>query len=291
MQSNNINVLILPSTKSFKEISNNFSSQVNIIRGKFTNIEYIFNKSNLTIKASNIALNQFSYIWLSSLWSNRDLAYAVKVYCNNKNIPCSEVESSTSKITDQTHFSLNNLPIPYTYFVSSKKLSKYIDSIEETCGYPLIIKDIKGSRGIFTEFVNNRSDLIDKLVKLPSDKQYMFQEFIPNKYEWGIIVANGKVVSAEKSYPKSDEFRNNACNGAEEVFVELEDIPEEIKNIAEKSAKSLNLDWCRADILIHQVTGKPYLLEVNRFPGITLNTSEVDAAANFLKNKLKNILI
>jgi len=46
------------------------------------------------------------------------------------------------------------------------------------------------------------------------------------------LVANNKVVSAERSYPKKGDYRNNAGAGATEYFVNISDIPEEIKNIA-----------------------------------------------------------
>jgi ribosomal protein L6P/L9E len=78
-----------------------------------------------------------------------------------------------------------------------------------------------------------------------------------------------KVVSGEKSYPSRGEFRNNTCNGAEEHFVDVESIPENIRDIAVRASGLLGLSWSRADIIIDKLTGLPYLLEVNRYPGIT----------------------
>lgn len=114
----------------------------------------------------------------------------------------------------------------------------------------------------------------------------MYQQFIPNEYDWGVLVANGKVVAAEKSYPKDGEFRNNACNGAKEVFVDVKDCPDEVKEMATSAAKALDLKWCRSDIVVDKHTGKPYLLEVNRYPGITKGTDELKAVVAHLQNLL-----
>jgi glutathione synthase/RimK-type ligase-like ATP-grasp enzyme len=114
----------------------------------------------------------------------------------------------------------------------------------------------------------------------------MFQSFIPNQYDWGILVANGEVVSGEKSYPKDGEFRNNARNGAREDFIDVEKIPQEIKDIAIRASESLGLSWSRADIIIDEKTQKPYLLEVNRYPGVTSGSDEENGAFLFLSSHI-----
>ncbi|EKD32360.1 MAG: hypothetical protein ACD_77C00116G0002, partial [uncultured bacterium] len=40
--------------------------------------------------------------------------------------------------------------------------------------------------------------------------------------------------------------------------------------------------WSRADIIIDKRTGLPYLLEVNRNPGITAGSDEVNGAYTYL---------
>ena len=103
------------------------------------------------------------------------------------------------------------------------------------------------------------------------------------------MVANGAVVSGEKSYPCQGEFRNNTCNGAQEVFVDPLDIPQAIKEIAIKNSVLLNLSWSRSDIIIDKNTQRPYVLEVNRLPGISAKTSEVEGAYKFLSSQIELI--
>ncbi len=176
----------------------------------------------------------------------------------NAKVPYTYVEKGTSKVTDHMSFALNNIKTPDTLFFGHKEICKKLKQIKKVCGYPLVIKDTKGSRGAYSILVANSKELIEKLGELPKHKKYLFQRFIPNNYDWGVLVANGKVVSGEKSYPCLGEFRNNTCNGAKEVFVDPMNIseissainkyldnPEEMKSIAKQAHKLVmkNYSW------------------------------------------------
>jgi glutathione synthase/RimK-type ligase-like ATP-grasp enzyme len=100
------------------------------------------------------------------------------------------------------------------------------------------------------------------------------------------MVANGVVVAGEKSFCSEGEFRSNPCHGASEQFVAISDIPQEVKAIALQASEKLGLFWSRADIIIDKNTGKPYLLEVNRYPGITAGSHEVTGAYTFLASHI-----
>ena len=64
----------------------------------------------------------------------------------------------------------------------------------------------------------------------------------------------------------------------------------EIKNIALNAGNALSLLWSRSDIIVDKNTHLPYILEVNRFPGITMGSTEVDGANNFIKNYLDTVI-
>jgi glutathione synthase/RimK-type ligase-like ATP-grasp enzyme len=184
------------------------------------------------------------------------------------------------------HFALEGIATPKTLFMNRAHIGKRLDVVKRVCGYPLIIKDSKGSGGRNCEYVLSEEDLLVQLATLPKNKRFIFQQYIKNEYDWGVMVVNGEVVAGEKSYPLVGEFRNNACNGAEEIFVEVDAIPEEVKTMALAASKSLGLSWSRADIIIDVVTKKPYLLEVNRYPGVTLGSDEVQGAYRFLASHI-----
>jgi len=287
MHKKKFKLLILPSVKNITRVVESFPFPIDLTEGKFKDLEFSFQDEEMKVTINGLDLKEFSLVWLSSSWTSRDLAYAIKLYLKKAKTPCTYVEKGTSKITDQVLFSLNKIKTPNTLFLGSKKIELNLDRIKEVCKYPIIVKDAKGSRGVDSIFVKNDKDLTEKMKKLPKYKKYLFQEFIPNDYDWGILVANGKVVSGERSYSCLGEFRNNTCNGAEEVFIDPKDIPLEIKEIALKASKVVGLSWSRSDIIIDKNTQIPYLMETNRLPGITAKTTEAEGVYQFLAHHIK----
>ncbi len=279
-------LLVLPTVGNVPQVIEKFPFPIDLTEGKYKDLEFAFRDQGVSVTCNGLDLKNFSFIWLSSSWVSRDLAYAVKLYLKAGKIKHTYVEKGTSKVTDHMLFALNNIKVPDTLFLGHKKIEESLNKIQDVCGYPLVIKDTKGARGSYSILVKTAKELIKEIKKLPKHKKYLFQRFIPNDYDWGVLVANGKVVSGEKSYPCFGEFRNNTCNGAREVFVDPADIPKEIKKIALKTSKALGLSWSRSDIVIDKNNQTPYLMEINRLPGLSSKSSEVEGAYQFLASQL-----
>lgn len=290
MKEKKIKLLILPSVANVQQVIDKFPFPVELTKGQFNDLKIIFQGGRVVILHKDVDLREFSFVWLSSSWKSRDLAQAVRLYLKKNNIPSTYVENSTSKLTDHMNFLLNGIVSPDTLFTSIKNVRKDISDVGRVCGYPLIIKDVKGSRGDFSKKVLAEDELLEKIEELPKNKRYFFQKYIPNDYDWGVMVADGIVVSGEKSYPCAGEFRNNACNGAKEMFVSPDEIPADVKKMAIEASKSLNLTWSRADIIVDKNTKKLYLLEVNRLPGISSETTEVEGAFTFISSKMASLI-
>lgn len=277
------NILTLPPVENLKEILDGLHFPASVTKGTFSRLEFRFKDGGVQLLFNGIDIKNYSAVWLTSFWRSRDLAYAVHLYLDHHGTPHTYAEQSTSKITDQILFTFAGIQSPNTFYVNRHNVLNYIDAIEDTCSYPIIIKDTEGSRGKYSAFVKNRKQLLTRMANLPiKTRKFLFQEYIENDYDWGILVADGVVVSAERSYHSSSEFRNNACKGAREVFVDIDAVPDAIKKIAIEASAKLDLTWSRSDILVDKKTGIPYLLEVNRCPGITSGTSEVSAARDYL---------
>lgn len=279
-------LLSLPALSSTKQVIKRFPFPIEYMAGNFRYIAFVFHKGDTRVLIKGADMQDYSFIWLTSGWKQRDLAYAVRLYLESTGTPHSHVENSPSKITDTMIFSLHDLPIPDTVFVHRANIENSMTLIRETCGYPLIVKDVLGARGKFSKYVASESELLETVETLPKDREFLFQRFIRNEYDWGIMVVNGVVVSGEKSYPSEGEFRNNTCNGAKERFADVAEIPEDIKAMAITASGLLDLTWSRTDIIIDRDSGLPYLLEVNRFPGITADSDEASGAYTFLASHI-----
>ncbi|MBI2356796.1 hypothetical protein HYV12_01970 [Candidatus Dojkabacteria bacterium] len=282
MSQKKISLLVLPSIENIENIVREIP--VELTKAYYSSIEFIFKNNKVSILHNERDIKSFSHVWLSSYWSSRDLAVAVKNYLDFHGVYTTYVENSSSKLTDLMSFVLEGLICPDSYYIENSKLLSNIKRIEDTCGYPMIMKDSKGCGGENAEYISSREELVESINKRKVDIKYIFQRFIPNNYDWGILVANNEVVSGERSSPKKGEFRNNSKVGATEDFVTVEEIPQNVKDIAINASKALGLDWSRSDIVIDKNTGLPYLLEVNRFPGITVDSTEVSGATLFLRS-------
>lgn len=283
-------VLLLPSIDNLPTISARFEPECSVVGGQFRDISFVFTSCGVKVYFKGKDIRTYDFVWLSSRWEDRDIAHALSIYLSAMKIPHTEVEPSGSKIVDQMIFALNGIPFPTTFYTSSKSKVNLPELVHKYCGFPAIAKDTLGSRGRYSKLITSRRAFVAVREKLPKHRKFMFQEFIPNDYDWGVLVVNGVVVSAEKSYRAPHEFRNNACRKAKEIFVPLSDVPSDVKKMAVKAAKLLDLPWSRSDILVNKKTGKYYMLEVNRFPGTTFGTAEVDAAANYLGGMLNRFL-
>jgi glutathione synthase/RimK-type ligase-like ATP-grasp enzyme len=289
MTNNKKQVLTLPSPEKSEEIQKLLGDNICIVKGSFKDTTFQFHQ-RLSILHKNKNIKDYDFIWLSSTFSSRDISRSISLYLKYHNTPHTDMNygEGSSKLVDLTHFCLNTIPTPKSFFQKGDGIYHNISLLEKVCGFPLIIKDTKGLRGRNSYLANSKQELKGIINNLPKNKNFIFQQFIPNDYDWGILVAHGKVVSAEKSYRTKEEFRNNACHGAKEIFVDVSKVSKDVTDIALNACKILNLDWGRADIVIDKITNKPYLLEFNRFPGMTSGSTEVKAFGNYIKDKVNS---
>lgn len=265
------------------------NQKVKITRGSYSKITIKISNQSIQILHDGVDLCEYDYIWLTSTWRTRDLGFAVACYLDKCDIPHTKVEFASSKLTDHLILSIQGLSQPKTLYAYRKLASRSLHEIEEFCGYPVVLKPKKGSRGKGTILVKDRKELIQTIDNLEGNN-YIFQEYVPNQFDWGINIADGKVVAASKRARQSHDFLNHVYRGAEEIFISPEEVPEKVKSYARKAAKSLRLNWTRADIIFNKMTPEPMILELNRYPGMTVDSPEVEAFAGFLDTRISALL-
>jgi hypothetical protein len=85
-----------------EEITNRLGSSVLITEGQIKSIRMIFKDNTVQVLYKDTDIKEFSYVWISSFWNSRDMAYAISLYLDYHKIPHSHVERASSKITE--HF-------------------------------------------------------------------------------------------------------------------------------------------------------------------------------------------
>ena len=163
-----------------------------------------------------------------------------------------------------THIALSNsgVPMPETipgllcYDQSAVIPDEVIDKIE-SLAYPIVVKQSYGSIGKGVFKADNRKELKELCEKVKLTP-HLFQKFIAQSSgkDMRVIVIGGKAIGAIKRVSDVD-FRSNIGLGA---HAEKSALPDNVKEISERAAKLLNLDYCGIDFTVGD---NPLLLEVN----------------------------
>lgn len=135
------------------------------------------------------------------------------------------------------------------------------DAIEwENFKYPLIAKTSFGSSGQGVFKMENKKE-VEELVEERGVNNILFQKFLPTKEDYRIIVIGGKAIPlAMKKIAQGEDFRTNYARGGK---VEGLKLPDDMKQIAEKTAKAFDADYAGVDIMYDE-NNNPYVLEINR---------------------------
>ena len=151
-------------------------------------------------------------------------------------------------------------------------------------GYPVVVKSSFGSMGTGVFKAGDFGQLKEAAEKLKM-QPHLFQQYIKESKgrDIRVIVIGGKAVAAMERVSEGD-FRSNIAAGGRGREIAL---PEQAKDMAEKAARELGLDYCGADILFGR---DGYLLcEVNSnafFDGIEAVTG-VNVAGLYAEHILK----
>ena len=136
---------------------------------------------------------------------------------------------------------------------------EWAEKIARTLGFPIIVKESFGSMGKGVYKADDLDELFDIMqqVKL---KPHLFQEYLGEKVgvDVRVIVIGGKAVAAMERH-NSEDFRSNIGQGGYGEKIELSP---SFKQVAEKCANVLGLDYCGVDLLYGK-NGEPYVCEVN----------------------------
>ncbi|NLD25371.1 hypothetical protein GX656_01885, partial [Candidatus Dojkabacteria bacterium] len=170
--------------------------------------------------------NKYNYILIQSGWSTTHMAYLLHLYLKSQKIPHNIPSTQSTKLSDIFLLSSKGVSVPNTFFQNGSKIDEArILKIEETCKFPCIYKTVLGSLGSNVYLVNRREDIEEVIRKNGKLNKYIFQEYIPNDFDYRVVVANDIATSVCKRTRVDDKYRNNVALGATEEFVTIENTP------------------------------------------------------------------
>lgn len=181
----------------------------------------------------------------------------------------------------------NTISAPLCYYNDAVPLQEFLTFVVSSLKFPLVAKKCYGSLGASVSLINDFEQL-EKYEKENMLTEHFYQQFIPcGGTDTRVIVIGGKVLCAMKRINDGD-FRSNIELGGRGEVCEIDSI---VKEICERAAKILSLDYCGIDILT-QFNGNKFLCEVNSnafFAGVEKYCG-INVAKAYVEHVLKNLM-
>ena len=157
---------------------------------------------------------------------------------------------------------------PMTKLINDpENANKIVD--ESGIKFPLIMKTLRGSKGVGVLFVDSPKGL-DSIVQLihkqDEDADLLIQEYIKTEYDVRVHILGGKFLAAMKRPVIEGDFRSNVSQGSKPEKIKLTEL--EIEESL-KASKAVGGYWTAVDFIPSKNRDKqpPFMLEVNSSPG------------------------
>ena len=178
---------------------------------------------------------------------------------------CAEaIETCDDKALTFIKLKDTDIKMPKTYVAPMTFDKEYKDytfllQVEGNVGYPMIIKENKGSFGEQVYMVNNYYEAVEKIKNI-EHHEFIMQEYVESSKgkDVRIHVVGGKVVTAMERVNEND-FRANITNGGS---MKKYTPTKEQEKMAVEVCEKLKLDFAGVDIMFGK-EGEPILCEAN----------------------------
>lgn len=268
---------------------------------KISDLLFDVSNDNISVIDSKTgrALDSFGAVlmtnWFSHASVRKDVAYALSLFLNSKNVPFLNTEAmysrSTSKLSQMMLAALNDVPVARSVFcLDLKATQKYLSEI--SFPVPFILKNMHASRGKGNYLLDRINDIPNHSSEHSEKSPFVAQQFIDSDHtDYRLFMVASKVKLVIKRSGKSDSHLNNTSAGASTDLVLPYSFSKEAISIAEKMSKLLHRELTGLDIIFNADNQKPYFLEANPIPQIATGSNteaKISALAEGLVSMAKD---
>lgn len=216
----------------------------------------------------------------------------LKVFNSSNAIEICDDKAKTALYLENHHINMPKTIIaPFSfenYDFSSSSDFNFLDNIIKELGFPLIVKEGKGSFGEQVYLIKDKIELINILEKITKGS-VIFQEFIDSSFGFDvrILVCGGKFVGAVKRISQHGDFRSNVLQGG--IMVPFNPKKEFI-DMALKVSEIIGLDFAGVDLMFSK-DDLPIFCEVNSNVHFKTfyKTTNINFATYIAKHIINNI--
>jgi glutathione synthase/RimK-type ligase-like ATP-grasp enzyme len=240
-------------------------SEVDINYYRSIVIEVVDDKPSVFI--SSVPLETYDFVYFKSWHKQRVLAQLLATYLAMKGNSYADkavgMGTGMNKIQQTLAATeIDGLRVPDSYFFSSDITPLYSD-IKNRLGERFIMKAISASEGNDNHLIESEESFI---ARFDHSKEYIFQQYIENDFDYriGVIGGNVKYIKKRSRISRSTHL-NNISQGAKVEYLDPADPKHtDLCSLAVKSANLFNIDIAGVDFI--ETKGIIYLLEVNPSP-------------------------
>lgn len=239
-------------------------------------------------------LTDLSALYIANWRINPEIAMAIVTYLQRNNVPVINPEIGRylpmTKLGEFVMMSNKDIPLPDSLFIRHKHIKRLIKKNKLPFAFPFIAKSTNGSMGSNNWLIKSSADLEQAMAEAP-DSLFVLQEFIPNDFDYRILVFGGiPRMVIKRSRQSNDTHVNNTSKGGDGMFVDLKDMDPKVLDIAIKAAEAVGrTELGGVDIIINSETGKPYVLEVNKSPQIETGSNvqrKLDVFSDYIEERI-----
>ena len=157
---------------------------------------------------------------------------------------------------------------PHTVLIPNKKgVETAFENLDRK--YPIIMKTLRGSKGVGVIFVESERSLdaiVQLIYKESDDAELLIQEYIKTEYDVRVLVLGGKVLASMRRDVIKGDFRSNFSRGGKVKMFKLTE--QEVEDCI-LAAKAVNGHYVAVDFIPakNRDNDRPYIIEVNSSPG------------------------
>lgn len=255
--------------------------------GSFEDLELFIEQGMVHAQINGKDIDTYSTIFFRRVAEKRNLAFIISNIAAKAGIACIDKlylhTNEPSKLKQTTFLALHGVSVPKTYFAGRYTPEK-TQTASEYLGFPMVVKMSKGKKGQGVFLAKDMAELL-QILQNEGEDEIFIQEFIPNTFDYRILVLGEEVACAEKrSRISQSEFRNNVYLGATEEFVGLDSLDDGILALARQAAQIADIQVAGVDI-VQDAQGRGYVFEVNRAPAFTYDekiSPELNLLADYL---------
>ncbi len=236
-------------------------------------IEVRDNRLIVTEPNSGKQLKDFDFVHFNWWGRARQHALAVATYLKRHSVPFLTDEiagmMADTKVGEVAVMADSDVSLPNTFISGNEQiLEAFRDS--PPINFPLIVKDADAYGGHRNYLVDTYGKLV-QIINNNAGIDFIVQQYIPNSCDYRCLIFGGeiKVILRRTRGAESEGHVNNTSAGGRGDVVPIESINSSTREMVVRAAATLGREqFSGADLIVDELTGAPYILEVNQTPEI-----------------------